>query len=284
MAAGTAHVADLARNVAGDRAQVRALVTPGVDPHDHEPRPSEVSTVANAALVLRSGGDVDAWLDEVAHSAGKGRPVALIDSVGPVGSDPHWWQDPVKARAAVEEIGERLAVADPAGAATYRDNADRYHARLVGLHDAIARCMEAIPASRRTLVTTHEAFGHFARRYEIEVVGAALPSLSTQAQPSTRDVTRLVERMRARDVRVVFAERGVNTGLVRAVAREAGARLGEQLWGDTLGPRGSGADTYLGATAANARAMARGFSAGAESCPKVRQAAQAGQRPRSTTS
>jgi ABC-type Zn uptake system ZnuABC Zn-binding protein ZnuA len=119
--------------------------------------------------------------------------------------------------------------------------------------------MGAIPAERRKLVTTHDALGYFAARYDVDVIGSVLDSLSTQAQPSAGDTQALVDQMREQDVRVVFAESSVDPRLERAIADEAGARVGAPLWADTLGPPGSAGDTYAKAVAANANAISRGL-------------------------
>ena len=271
--ATTTHVADFARNVGGRRVEVRALLGPGVDPHDYEPRPGDVRAVAEAKLVLRAGGEVDAWMDELVASAGGDRPdVALIDSVSTIerpgagAVDPHWWQDPRNAQAAVARIRDALTAADPGGRSEYRRNAKRYLDELRALDRRFAACMAGVPDAERKLVTTHDALRYFARRYDIEVVGAAIPALSTQAQPSAGETARLVRQIRAEGVRAIFAETGVSPKLERAIADEAGARLGRPLWADALGPPGSGAETYLRAMRANADAMVEGFSGGRRSC------------------
>src|SRR4051795_10178886 len=122
--ATTTQLADLARNVAGGRAQVTGLLAPNSDPHDYEVRPRDVKALVHADLVVRSGGEVDAWLDGAIDAAGTKAPVlTLLDRVGAEGDDPHWWQAPRRAEAAVAAIGAALAKADPAGAAGYERRA-----------------------------------------------------------------------------------------------------------------------------------------------------------------
>jgi ABC-type Zn uptake system ZnuABC Zn-binding protein ZnuA len=265
--ATTPHVADLAQNVGGRRVDVKTIVPAEADPHDYEPRPSDVAALADARLVLRSGGDLDEWLDDVLDSAGAEAPTAtLMDSVDTLDGDPHWWQDPGNAILAVRAIEARLTEADPEGGAVYRRNAERYLDRLRRLDAGIAACVERVPPDERRIVTTHDALGYFARRYGIEVVGAVIPSLSTQAQASAGDVDRLVEQIRAEDVEAIFPESAVSAKLEEAIAREAGAAVGEPLYADSLGPEGTGAGTYLGAMAANADALVRGMSGGRVRC------------------
>ncbi len=263
--ATTTQVADLARNVGGDRADVRALLRPEADPHDYEPRPSDAEAIAEAGLLLASGGELDEWLDDLVQSTGGDAPVVtLLERVG--ATDPHWWHDPRNAITAVGAIRDGLVRADPAGRTVYERNARAYAGRLQALDREVAACLRRVPAAQRRLVTTHDALGPFAQRYDIEVIGSVLDSRSTQAQPSSGDVRELVEQMRARDVRVLFAETSVAPRLERAIAREAGARVGAPLYADTLGPEGSDGDTYVRSVAANADAMVRGFTAGRERC------------------
>ena len=270
--ATTTQVADLARNVAGDRASVTGILTPNSDPHDYEPRPDDAKALVDADLVLRSGGAVDAWLGDLLRSAGSdATTLTLIDVVrtrrGEGGEiDPHWWQDPRNTRTAVLAIRDALAKADPGGTATYDANAEAYLGRLNALDTAIARCMDAIPADRRKLVTNHDALGYFADRYGITVVGAVIPALSTAARASAGETRDLIATIRREHVTTIFPESSVNPKLEKAIATEAGAKVGPALWADTLGPKDSDGATYLQSLRSNALAMADGFSAGEAGC------------------
>jgi ABC-type Zn uptake system ZnuABC Zn-binding protein ZnuA len=265
--ATTTQAGDLLRNVGGKRVEVRTLLGAGADPHGYEPRPSDVGSIAEAALVVKSGGDLDEWLDDLIGEAGSdGKRVTLIDSVQALGADAHWWQDPRNAVRAVRAIERALVEVDPRGRRTYERNAAAYVRRLRALDRAIADCMAKVPERERKLVTTHDALGYFARRYDVEIVGAIIPSLSTQAQPSARDVDELVDQIRAERVRAVFPETALNPKLEGAIAREANARVGEGLWADALGPEGSDGETYLEAMASNTAAMVDGMTGGELSC------------------
>jgi ABC-type Zn uptake system ZnuABC Zn-binding protein ZnuA len=262
--ATTTQVADLARHVAGDRAAVRGLLAPNSDPHDYEVRPSDLDGLAGADVVMRSGGDLDAWLGGAIESAGGApRVVDLIRSVrtraGAGGVDPHWWQDPRNAMAAVRAIRDALSAADPTGAPAYGANAARYLATLRGLDRRIAACIATIPRADRRLVTTHDALGYYARRYGIALRGAVIPSLSTRGQASAGETAALVALVRRERIRAIFAEQSVSPKVERAIAREAGARLGDPLYADTLGPRGSAGATYAGSLRANTAAIVRGL-------------------------
>jgi ABC-type Zn uptake system ZnuABC Zn-binding protein ZnuA len=265
--ATTTQVADLVSEVGGARVSVDGMLRPGGDPHDFEPRPSDVAAVARADLVFRSGGEVDDWLDDVIDNAGgDAEVVSLIDSVKRVGDDPHWWQDPRNAVLAVEAIRVRLTELDPGGRAAYRRNAERLQRRLRSLDGKIAACVERVPPAKRRIVTTHDSLGYFARRYGVEVVGAVIPSLSTEAQASAGDVQRLVEQIREAGVEAIFPESSVNPDIERAIAREAGAEIGDPLYADSLAPRGSAGETYEGALAHDARTLVSGMSGGRVDC------------------
>jgi zinc/manganese transport system substrate-binding protein len=271
LVATTTQLGDLARAVAGARAGVRQILAPNSDPHAYEPRPSDVRAIAGAKVVVRSGGDLDAWLDDVLRNAGSGaRTLTIIDGLharrGSGGVDPHWWQDPRNAVIAVRRIRDALIAADPAGQATYAANAGRYVAKIRALDRAIAACMARIPADRRRLVTDHDALGYYAARYAIEVVGTVIPALSTQAQASGGEVARLVRTIRAERVSTIFPESSVHAKLTRAIARDADAGIGPALYADSLGASGSPGATYLGSLRANTQALAAGFSAGRLRC------------------
>jgi ABC-type Zn uptake system ZnuABC Zn-binding protein ZnuA len=260
--ATTTQAADLARAVGGSRVRVVGLLAPNADPHEHEVRPDDVRALAGAALVVRSGGDLDAWLVDAIAGAGSEAPtLTLMDHVATRAGDPHWWQDPRNGVRAVAALRAALAQAVPDAAASLARRAAAYTRRLKALDAAAAACLARIPPEGRKLVTTHDSLGYYADRYGLEVVGAVIPSLTTQAQASAGDTAALVETIRREGVRAIFAERSVSARVEEAVARETGARIGRPLWADTLGPPGSDGATYVASLAANTRAIADGLGA-----------------------
>ena len=248
-------IADMAANVAGESLTVHALLEPGTDPHDFELRPSDAEALAEADVVLRSG-ELDEWAEEAIPG---GARVVTLQGEAPA----HWWHDPQNAVLAVDAIAEALEAEDP-GSWQYDASAKRYIAEIEALDGAIERCLDAIPPDRRNLVTTHDAMRPFADRYGLTVVGTVIPSSSTQAQPSSADLAKLAEDVRRAGVRTVFPESSVSADVERALAEEAGVQVGEPLYADALGGRGSGADTYLKAMAHNARAIAAGLGGACE--------------------
>ena len=263
--ATTPIVADLVRNVGGSDVEVRQLLPPGADPHEHEPRPSDAAAAAESVVVFRSGGDLDAWLAEIATP--EVDEVALLDSLSSDDrSESHWWHDPRNAVTAVRAITDALVDADPAGAPSFRRRAAAYVSELRRLDHGIERCIERVPAGDRELVTSHDSFGAFADRYDVREAGTVLPARATQAQPSLGEIADLADRLERNRVAAVFPEPDADPGLERAIAGEAGAELGAPLWGDSLGPPGSSGATYVDAMSANAVAMVEGFTSGGHSC------------------
>jgi ABC-type Zn uptake system ZnuABC Zn-binding protein ZnuA/ABC-type Mn2+/Zn2+ transport system permease subunit len=276
--ATTTQIGDWARRVGGEHVDVHQLLHPNTDPHDYEPRPADVEATADARVVFENGDELDRWMAKVVRQAGGSPRVVVLanhlpvelsgETTGPEASrdDPHWWHDPSNAIAAVEEIGRALAEADPAHAGAYRRNVDAYVARLRALDRGIRACMTKVPAPERKLVTDHDAFGYFAARYGITVLGAVIPSQTTQAQASARDTARLIALIEREHVKAVFPESSMNRRLAEAIARETGASAEYTLYGDTLGPEGSAGATYLSMEAANAKAMVAGFTGGRLRC------------------
>jgi len=269
--ASTTQLADLARNVAGDRTEVDGILAANSDPHEYEPKPSDAEALSGADLVLESGGDVDLWMDDVVDSSGTDAPVVkLIDSMRTRSADgetdPHWWQDPRNAVIAVDQIRDHLISIDPDGRATYEQNARHYTDQITKLDHQIAACWDRVPTDERKLVTSHDALGYYADRYGIDVVGSTIPALTTQAEPSAGETAELVDLIRSEHVNAVFPEVGVSAALEQAVADETGATVGGQLYADSLGPDGSEGASYLGALAANTKTLIDGMTAGRVSC------------------
>jgi ABC-type Zn uptake system ZnuABC Zn-binding protein ZnuA/ABC-type Mn2+/Zn2+ transport system permease subunit len=255
--AATTHLADIAREVGCDRAEVTGLLEPQSDPHDYEPRPSDVRAVAEADVVLVSGGDLDEWTGEVVRSAGKEDAVLTVFDEVPVRreDDPHWWQDPRNLEAAARQVATRIG-----------GDAGPYLERIAELDRAAARCFAAIPEAERRIVTDHDAFGYLAARYDVEVVGTVIPARTSQAQPSAGDLAELARTIERTGVRAIFPEDALEPRLARALAERTGASADFRLYADALGPEGSPGATVLGAYAHNVRELVRGMTAGEGRC------------------
>jgi ABC-type Zn uptake system ZnuABC Zn-binding protein ZnuA/ABC-type Mn2+/Zn2+ transport system permease subunit len=304
--ATTTQVADFVREVGGEAVEVTQIIQPNSDPHDYEPRPSDVEAVADAELVFVSGRGLDDWAEELVSDSGGDAQIVNLGAMGPirlVGEgheheheeeahaeensheeehagevgheheheneselDPHWWHDPRNVEAAIPGIENVLVVADRSHRAEFIRNADAYVAEVKALDAGIAKCIDSVPASERKLVTDHDAFGYFANRYGIEVVGAVIPSQTTQAQASAKDLSELAKTIEAENVKAVFPESSLSADVVEAIADQTGASADYTLYGDSLGPEGSSGDTYLRMEEANADAVVRGFTGGSRGC------------------
>jgi ABC-type Zn uptake system ZnuABC Zn-binding protein ZnuA/ABC-type Mn2+/Zn2+ transport system permease subunit len=276
--ATTTQIGDFVRQVGGEATEVDQILQANTDPHDYEPRPSDVEGAANAQVVFANGDDLDAWIDQIVSDSGSDAEVIDLGTKVPIRRpgessgaeasryDSHWWHDPRNAEAAVRAIERALAAADPSHEREFQRNADAYLAELRALDRGIARCIGSVPAARRKLVTDHDAFGYFAGRYGVEVVGAVIPSQTTQAQTSAKDLSALAQTVEAEKVRAIFPESSLSAKVADAIARQTGASADYTLYGDTLGPGGSGAETYVGMEEANADAMVEGFTGGARGC------------------
>jgi ABC-type Zn uptake system ZnuABC Zn-binding protein ZnuA len=276
--ATTTQIGDWARIVGGPDVTVHQLLQPNTDPHEYEPRPADVEATARAKVLLENGDGLDSWMDKVVSGSG-GHPMVIDlgasvpvrvagERSGPEASrfDPHWWHDPRNAVAAVRKIEAAMSAARPPARAAFARRADAYVRRLRRLDRRIAACFARVQQPERELVTDHDAFNYFAARYGIRVVGAIIPSQTSQAQPSAGDTARLIALIRREHVHAVFPESSLSRRLAQAVARETGARSDLVLYGDTLGPADSPGATYAGMEAANAERMVEGFSGGKVAC------------------
>jgi ABC-type Zn uptake system ZnuABC Zn-binding protein ZnuA/ABC-type Mn2+/Zn2+ transport system permease subunit len=276
--ATTTQIGDWAREVGGGAVAVDQILQPNTDPHEYEPRPSDVAAAADAQLVFANGDNLDKWIGQIVSDGGSDATVVDLgagvperlpgESSGAEASkyDPHWWHDPRNAEAAVREIERQLAAADPAHRREFERNARAYLASLRKLDAGIARCIDSVPVAKRKLVTDHDAFGYFAQRYGIDVVGAVIPSQTTQAQPSAKDLSALIGLIEREHVKAVFPESSLSAKVADAIARQTGASADYTLYGDTLGPAGSDGATYMSMEAANTDSMVRGFSGGGSGC------------------
>ena len=312
--ATTTHVADIVREVGGDSVEVTQILKPNTDPHDYEPRPSDVEAVAGAEVVFMSGGDLDEWTDQLVSDSGSDATVVDLGSELPVRiegghdehedhsedqnhsgedeerhsgdkgderhsdeqgeqqggetgeTDPHWWHDPRNVRAATGEVEAALVAADPGQEAVFEQRAEQFRAQVEEVDASIAKCLDSVPEAERKLVTDHDALGYFANRYDIEVVGAVIPALTSQAEPSAGDLAELERTIRQEGVNAIFPESAASPKLAEAVAADTGATAEYSLYGDSLGDADSGAATWIGMMKENANSMVLGFTGGKRGC------------------
>jgi len=251
-------LADLAQNVAGERARIEPLMPFGVDPHSFEPTPQDVKKIADSDVLIVNGAGLEEFLDKLLRNADS-HAVLVTASQGLIPrtfkpgephaadnpSDPHFWLDPTLAIQYVKNIRDGLTRADPAGAATYQTNADAYIAKLNALDEKIKQTVSALPPEKRKLVTDHDTLGYYADRYGFEIVGALTPSFSSAESGSAKQLAALVDQIRANDVKAIFLEQGVNPQLAEQIGRETGARIVTGLYTHSLSDAAGPAPTYL---------------------------------------
>lgn len=263
--ATTTVLADLVRNVAGERAQVHALVPAGTDVHTFDPAPSDALRVSQADLLVMNGLALDEWFaDFVRQSGAAGTPLVELaedlpgveyieggehghdeedeEEPGEHAYNPHLWLNADYAARYVERIATALSAADPDGADGYAANAAAYSDRLADLHSWIADQLAGLPAEARRAATFHDAFAYFAAAYGLEIVGV-LVEVPGQ-EPSAAEVARLIEEIRRTGARLVLAESQFSDSLAQTVARETEAGV-VLLYSDALGD--APADSYEGA-------------------------------------
>ncbi|MDI3328559.1 MAG: metal ABC transporter substrate-binding protein [Alicyclobacillaceae bacterium] len=240
-------LADMIRQVGGDRVAVTALVAPGTDPHDFAPKPSDIRAVAGAKVFIANGLGEETYLEKLIQSSGRSdlKVVVLSDGLqalggGEEGQNPHMWLAPSYAIRYVEKIRDTLAQVDPAGATGYQERAKAYIDRLRELDAWIREQIAQIPPDRRTMVVFHDAWPYFCREYGLDYIYLVS---SEQAEPSAQEYAKILTAVKERRVPAVFGEEGFNPKLVQRLAADAGVRFVDGLLDDTVG--GAGADTYI---------------------------------------
>jgi zinc/manganese transport system substrate-binding protein len=252
--ATTTQIRSMAEAVAGDRATVVSILKAGADAHSYEPVPSDVQAISKSALVLRNGAGLDNWLDKIINGAGGGRPVVTVsdgvtlrkgDAAEP-GGDPHIWFSASNAMTMTRNIRDALVQVDPAHADAYQAGANAYLQQLDDLDTYIFAQIATIPADQRKMVTNHDAFGYYIDRYGLQFLGSIIPSMSTESAPSAQDVATLITTVKAQHVKAIFLESSINPKLAQQLAGEAGVRVVDTLYGDSLGDAGTPGATYVG--------------------------------------
>ncbi len=263
--ATTGMVADLARNLGGDRVEVTGLMGPGVDPHYYKASQGDLARMTDADIVLFNGLFLEGKMEGIfAKMARSKKVVAVAGGVDEKNLrrppeflghfDPHIWFDVSLWAQTVEVAVASLSELDPEGVEVYRGNGEQYRARLDALHQWVIEQVGEIPEQQRVLITAHDAFGYFGLAYGFEVVG--LQGISTVAEYGVNDVTQLVDRIVERQVKAIFVESSVPARSIEAVRQGCLNRgfevvIGGTLYSDAMGGAGSGADSYVGMVESN---------------------------------
>src|SRR4051812_38499024 len=256
-------IGDLVKNVGGDRVEVATLVGPNSDAHVFSPTPTDARTLGTAKVVFVNGMGLEGWMTRlVAVSGAKISPIEVTAGVKPRQEegghhaiDPHAWQSVANARIYVANIRDGLKKADPAGAAAYDANAMAYLDKLDTLEREVRETIGKIPPDRRRIITTHDAFGYFGQAYGIEFIAPV--GVSSDAEPSARDIARIIAQVKQQTIPAVFMENISDPRMMQQIAREAGAKIGGTLYSDALSDAKGPAATYLDMMRNNIRELAK---------------------------
>ncbi|WP_445989558.1 metal ABC transporter solute-binding protein, Zn/Mn family [Chromobacterium haemolyticum] len=257
-------VADMTREIGGDRVEVSSLVGPDQDAHVFQPSPADVKKVAGAKLLVTNGLGMEGWmvrLSKAAHfkgvqvEAGKGIKTREAEDEDHHGHDhghaghghgaidPHAWHDPKRVLTYIRNIEAGLSQADPAGKQEYARRAAEYAAKVKEMDAWAAKAFAAVPAAKRKMLTSHDAFAYLGERYQLQVL--AIQGVSTESEASAKAVARLVRQVRQEKVSAVFMENMTDKRLLEQLSREAKVTIGGKLYADALsGPSGP-APSYL---------------------------------------
>jgi ABC-type Zn uptake system ZnuABC Zn-binding protein ZnuA len=249
----TTILADVTKNVVGDRYRVGSLLPVGADPHSYQPAPQDVAKISRSKVLVINGAEYEHFLEGLIESADGQRPIIeaslglrlLTDTESEHGVDPHLWLDPNNVISYVENIREGLAEFDPQGAEIYDSNANAYIAQLQDLDAWINGQIAPIDPQQRLLVTNHEALGYFADRYGFRVVGTVLEGTSSEASPSAEQMAALVEQIKLYEAPAIFLDASDNPQLAQQIAAETGVRVVTDLHIESL-TEDAPASTYIG--------------------------------------
>jgi ABC-type Zn uptake system ZnuABC Zn-binding protein ZnuA len=245
-------LADITRNVAGERLIVESLLPVGADPHSYQPTPQDTAKISRAGVLIVNGAEYEHFLESLLENAGRESMLVeasaglrlRTDAGAEHGIDPHLWLDPNNVIAYVENIREGLTHFDPDGSQTYQANADAYVTQLQELDAWIAEQIAQIPPAHRVLVTNHEAFGYFAERYGFTVVGTIVESFSSDASPSAQQMASLIDQIRQSEAPAIFLDASDSPALAQQIAAETGVAVVTDLHIESL-TDGAPAGTYI---------------------------------------
>jgi zinc/manganese transport system substrate-binding protein len=243
--------ADMVSVISGGQVDVESIVPIGGDPHIHEPTPRDARIVAEADLILKNGLTFEGWLNELIENSGTNAEVVLItEGIEPITSmtyqnsaDPHAWMDAQNGIIYIENIKEALSKLDPEHADIYQFNYQLYKQQLEDLDAWIAGQIELIPPQKRVLITSHDAFQYYGRRYGVQL--EAILGTSTDAEAQTSDLMRINQVIQENEVPAVFIETTVNPKLLEQIAKDNEVVIGGKLFSDSIGDETSAAPSYL---------------------------------------
>ena len=239
---------DMVHQVTGDLADVTTIVGPDADAHLYQPNAADAKAVAKADIVFVNGMGFETWSETLIDNAGgAARVIVATSGVAPRLADgeidPHAWNALTNGIVYVENIAAAVAQADTANADAYKANAAAYIARLRALHASASESFGALPESRRTVVTAHDAFGYLAASYGLNFLAPV--GIDTDAEPSAKELAALISHLKATGAGALFVENITSPALITQISRETGLKIGGRLFSDALSERGGPATSYV---------------------------------------
>ncbi len=260
-------LADMARNVAGEHADIVSITKPGAEIHNYQPTPGDIMRAQGTDLILYNGLNLERWFDRFFNNLSGVERVVLTDGVEPMSIDsgpysgkpnPHAWMSPSDGVIYVENIRKALVAADPENAASYDANAARYTAEIEALAAPIRAALATIPAEKRWLATSEGAFSYLARDFELKEL--YLWPINADQQGTPQQVRKVIDAVRENEIPVVFSESTVSPKPAQQVARETGAAYGGVLYVDSLSDKTGPVPTYLDLIRITSRTIAEGLT------------------------
>lgn len=260
-------IADMAKNVAGDAAEVVSVTRPGAEIHNYQPTPGDILKAQDADLVLWNGLNLEVWFERFFRNLRDVPGVVVTDGIEPMGigegpysgkPNPHAWMSPTDALIYVENIRKALAEHDPDNAAIYAANAKAYSDTITAAIGPIRERLAAIPEERRWLVTSEGAFSYLARDFDLKEL--YLWPINADSQGTPQQIRRVIDVMRRENIVAIFSENTVSPDPAMQVARETGARYGGELYVDSLSEANGPVPTYLDLLRVTSETIARGLS------------------------
>lgn len=258
-------LSDITKNIGGDKVAITTFVGPNQDAHEFEVKPSNIRTLKSSKLFVMNGFGLEGWLGRLADK-GNYNGVVVVASSGikplteqdtdeaksnSVTLDPHAWNDPtLVVKNYIPNILAGLIKADPQNAAYYKANALKYSQQVVDADNYVKSKLAPFPANKRVAVTTHDAFGYFAKHYQINFISAQ--GVSTDSDASAKDIANLESLIRKTKIKVVFLENMTNNRLIAQIGKDTGAKIGGQLYSDALSSANQPAPTYIAMLKQNA--------------------------------
>ncbi len=259
--------ADMAQLIGGDEVRIESVVPIGGDPHTYEPTPSDAQLIASADLILKNGLTFEGWLSELIENSGTKADVKLItEGITPIGSqtyanssDPHAWMDASNGLKYIENVKDALVKLRPELKEQFEFNYGVYRQQIEDMDTYIQTEINKIPAAQRVLITSHDAFQYYGRRYGVRL--ESVLGTSTDAQVQTSDMKRLVQVIKETGVPAVFVESTINPKLLEQLAEDNGVSIGGQLYSDSIGDKDSPAPSYLDMLKHNTNTIVKALSA-----------------------